>query len=491
MKSFLITFLAVAAALALVVGGTVGYFKRSIKAQESKPTEVRVEKIKRGDLAEVVQAPGEIQPRTKVSISARVAARIVELPFEEGQQVTKGNPKADPPTSPSVLVKLDATDLEAALRSAQARYEAQKAQIRMAAARTASQKAQIQGTRASLVEATRELARARQLLASQRIAQAEYDTAERKVEELQAQLEASMHGLEAEESNSAVMQHNLEAADAEIVRARDNLSYTVLTSPIDGVITRLNAKVGELVITGTMNNPGTVIMEVADLSQMLLVARVDEGEIANVAVGQKCKLRMQAYGERVFEGTVNSVSLASQSDKETGKFFKAEIAVKTDGERILSGLTADVDIETTRHTGVLKVPSQAVLGKAVDELPSEIRDSNALVNKKKAFATVVFRMVNGEALLTPVEVGASDITHTIVKGGLGENDPVIVGPYKVLEALKHKQKVSEEKETSASKTLKKDGSTSSSSVTSQTLTKDSSSSSSEVSSNTVATSAAR
>jgi HlyD family secretion protein len=456
-KSFLITFLAVCAALLVVAGGILWYYRRSVKAAEAKPTPVRVEKVARGELAEIVQAPGEIQPRTKVSISARVSARIVELPFEEGQQVTKGNPNTDPPTSASVLVRLDSTDLAAALRSAQARYEAQKGQIRMAQARVASQKAQIQGTRATLIEATRELQRARQLMETARIARSEYDQAQRRVEELQAQLEAGVHQLEADESNSTVAIHQLEAADAEIVRARDNLSYTVLTSPIDGIVTRLNAKVGELVMTGTMNNAGTVIMEVADLSQMLLMARVSEGEIAGVKVGQPARIRMQAYGDRVFEGTVQTVSLASQSDKENPRYFKTEVLVKTDGERIFSGLSADVDIETTRHRGVLKIPSQAVLGKAIDDLPAAVRDSSPYVDKKKTFATVVFRKETDKALLTPVRVGASDLTHTILEAGVNEADQVIVGPYKTLESLKHEQKVEEEKDTSA--TLSKTGAT--------------------------------
>ena len=98
--------------------------------------------------------------------------------------------------------------------------------------------------------------------------------------------------------NIEVAQHQLKAADAEIARARDAVSYTTITSPIDGVVTRINAKVGELVVTGTMNNPGTMIMEVADLSQMLLVVQLDEADVGKVKAGRRDDRGRQSAGKR-------------------------------------------------------------------------------------------------------------------------------------------------------------------------------------------------
>ncbi|HEV8291433.1 MAG TPA: efflux RND transporter periplasmic adaptor subunit, partial [Tepidisphaeraceae bacterium] len=248
---------------------------------------------------------------------------------------------------------------------------------------------------------------------------------------------------------------------AEIARAKDNLSYTVINSPIDGIVTRLNAEVGELVMTGTMNNAGTVIMEVADLSQMLLNARVDETSIADVQVGQKSNVRMEAYRDKTFEGTVVSVALANfdpnmarggggnrfmMGNNDGSKFYKTEILLKTDGQRIFSGLTADVDIETKRWDEVLKIPSQAVLGRAVDELPEGIRDKPE-VDKTKTMVPVVYRSMNGKAVVTPVTIGGSDLTHTVIKSGLSEADQIITGPFKVLEAIKHDQQIKEERAT--------------------------------------------
>jgi HlyD family secretion protein len=213
---------------------------------------------------------------------------------------------------------------------------------------------------------------------------------------------------------------------------------------MDGVVTRLNAEVGEMVIYGTMNNPGTVICEVADLSKMLLVAQVDEADIGKLEVGQKAKVYVQAYGEEEFAGTVDTIALMHSMGLGGTKYFRTEIMLEPSEKQLFSGLTAHVDIETRRHKDAIKVPTQAVLGRPTDDIPPDIRDNNPLVNKDKAFATVVYRFIDGKAVVTPVRIGAMDMTHTIVLEGLSQGEKIITGPYKVLESLKHDQLVKDE-----------------------------------------------
>ena len=208
----------------------------------------------------------------------------------------------------------------------------------------------------------------------------------------------------------------------------------MIKSPIDGIITVLKAEEGEMVMTGTMNNAGTMIMEVADLSTMLMVARVDESQIDSVKKGQHALVRISAYRDQVFEGIVDTVGESRTTDTlDQTKYFQIKIKL-TDlkGYRIRSGLGADVEIETLKHTSNLRVPSQSVMSRPVDQLPPELKLS-PLIEKGKTFATVVFRCIDNKAVMTPVSVGASDDTHTIIKAGLSENDPVITGPYKILE----------------------------------------------------------
>ncbi len=134
------------------IGVAVVVARRAATASQSGMS-VRVEPAALGDLVDTINAPGVIQAKSKVSISARITARIIELPFKEGDKVTKGNPDAKPPVPASLLVRLDATDLEADLRSSQAHYASQQAQIRVARSNMDSQKSQIESSKVMLEDA--------------------------------------------------------------------------------------------------------------------------------------------------------------------------------------------------------------------------------------------------------------------------------------------------------------------------------------------------
>lgn len=376
-----------------------------------KPTKVRLSAATRGDLMRTVSVPGQIEPRTKVEISAQVSARIIALPFRAGQQVRKGD----------VICRLDAEDLAAALESA-------RAQLR-------GEEARLTGARASLENAQLELNRRRELYATRDVSKAELDAAE--AEFLRAQ--ASLQGSEAA----------IEAARANISRAEKDLSNTVITAPFDGVITRLDAEIGELVVVGTLNNPGSVFMEIADLSVMLLKARVDEANITRVNEGQRALVYVNALRDTTLEGTVEHVGLKRMDDREGNRYFEADILITLpEGLLLRQGLTANADIQVETFRDVLKVPSQAVFTRNVDELPLEITRDNPHIDKTKRSTRVVFVIQDGKAVARPVSVGASDLTDTVVMGGLDTGERVISGPYKILTTLRHGQIVEDEEATS-------------------------------------------
>jgi HlyD family secretion protein len=373
---------------------------------ELKPTEVRLGKAARGDLVRTVSAPGQIEPKTKVEISAQVSARIIALPYRDNAVVKKGD----------VVVRLDARDLAALL-------DAAKAQLK-------SEQARLEGARASFTNAELELNRRKELLTSRDVSQSEVDAA-------QAEYLRALSVLNQSE-------HAIEIARANIVRAEKDLDNTTITAPYDGIITKLNAEVGETVVVGTLNNPGSVIMEIADLNVMLLKARVDEANIAPVKEGQKARLFVNAYPDRTFTGTVELVGLKRQQDRDGTAYFETEILIDLPpGLLLRSGLTANADIEVETFRDVIKVPSQAVLDRAIEELPKRVTENNPSVDHAKKFARVVYVMKEGKAQPVPVTVGASDLTHTVILAGLEENAPVIVGPYKALVGLKHDQLVAE------------------------------------------------
>ncbi len=453
MKKSRIIIITVIITLVVVSAAAIVYKVKT--GASSKPTVVRIEKAQRGELIEFVSAPGEIEPRVKVEISAKVSARITELPYEEGDIVTSGNPNANPPVPASVLLRLDDKDLQSRLLSAEANYAAQEAQLEVERARISSQQANLIGLDASLKQAQRDLERQKGLLESQDISQATFDQTQLTFDELKSRYNSTKHTLNAEELNLVVLRHNIEATGAGVTQAKEALSYTTITSPIDGVVTRINAEVGEVVIYGTMNNPGTVIMEVADLSVMLVVAEVDEADVGKMEVGQKASVHVDAYPDYEFTGVVDSIALAHTMSFARTKYYRTEILLEDSEEKLHSGLTAHVDIETRKHTNILKVPSQAVLGLEFDNLPLDIRENSSEVDTTKTFATVIYRYVDGKAVVTPVKIDQSNLTHTIIKSGITEEDKIIVGPYKVLESIKHDQKIIDEREVEAEKQKKK------------------------------------
>ncbi len=436
--------------LVLIVVGVM--IKKSRKGNDAGEV-VRVEEVKLGELTEEIGALCEIEPKEIVQLSARVSARIVEMPYDEGDVVTCGDPNAEPPVPASVLIKLDAKEMESQLRLAEAGRNAQKAQIEVEKARIESSKATVAGLRASLEQAEKDFVRKQELHKTRDISKADFDQAKYRLDTLRAEHESAKYNLEAAERNLVVLRHNLDAAEARIAEAKEALSYTTITSPIDGVVTRVNAKVGEMVMTGTMNNPGTVIMEVSDLSRMLAVAQIDEADVGSLEPGQPATVSVLAFGDIEFTGIVDEVALKHRISNTGTRYYRTEILLDNDPNvsKLCTGLTGHVDIKTHKHSDILKVPSQAVLAREVEELPLEIRDNCSEVDKNKTFVTVVYRFVDGKAVVTPVKMGKSDLRCTIIKSGLNEGNKVIVGPYKVLENIKHDQNVQDEREVEAKK----------------------------------------
>ena len=394
--------------IVLLVGGSLAVFVGP-KIQEAMnssggPTgpEVQVEAVEAGRIVRAVSAPGDIEPRRKVQLSARISAQIIELPFEAGQDVKAGD----------IVVRLDDKDLLAALDAANARL--------------AGNEAQLDGANASYVNASLEWERVSKLYETNDAPKTEVDNAEA--------------DLRRAEANLASAEHAVTGSEADVARAQENLKYTTIRTPIDGRVTVLNAEVGEIVVTGTMNNAGTVIMEIADLSEMLVRAQIDEIDIARVEEGQNAQIFINAYPDITFEGTVSRIALQSQRSVGSTKFFDTEVRVHVGEQSLYSGLSATVDIETETAEGVLIVPSQAVMDKRTDELDRDVRDQPE-INSDKAFTPIVFVYNDGEAHARAVEVGFSDLTRTSILAGLEPGDQVIVGPWSQLQQLSHKADV--------------------------------------------------
>jgi HlyD family secretion protein len=374
--------------------------------------------VKQGVLVENVSAPGVVEPKRKVDVSAEVSARILELPRREGARVKKGD----------VLVRMDGRDLQAALAGAEARRDGDRFRLE-------AERSRIQGARQNQENAQAIRARLQALFDTGDVSRQQLDDAIARWRDVESQVQAA-------EKTIAQLEKSLAASEATIEQSREAVRRTVISSPIDGVVTYLKAEVGELAVVGIMNSPGTLIMTVADLGEMRLNSKVAETDIARVAVDQDAKVYVNAYKDEPFEGKVSEIALQRTLEKDGTGSFKVLVNLDLKGRQIFSGLTGNVDIDIARQEGLM-VPSQAVVERPVNDLPQGLKD-NPLVQKSRRVTQVVFRVVDGKAVMTPVSTGTSNLTDTLVKDGLKAGDMIITGPYRVLEKLKDGEVVQKE-----------------------------------------------
>jgi len=391
----------------IVAKSPVGKKFTDSRKQQDISIAVLMEPITFGDLERTVSAPGSIEPKRFIKISSQVSAKVLSLPFEEGQHVKEGD----------VVIRLDPQDLVAILDSSKAGLKQQEASLL--------------GSEASLINARLQFERLQSLQETGDATQAELDSAEA------AYLNA--------QSGKAVIEASIEQAQARIEQAEKDLENTIISSPINGVITALNTEVGETVIVGTTNNPGSVIMEIADLSEMLLKAAVDEANIAPVEIGQEAKIFINAYTDREYQGTIQRIGLKRQVAGDGTGTFEVEILMNlTEGETLYSGLSASTDIIVEHFYDAMIVPSQAVVDRRIEDLPKEIRENNELIDLNKTFTRIVYRVVDGKTVATPVKVGPSDLTQTVITEGLSRDDILVTGPFRLLVDLKHDKAVKDQ-----------------------------------------------
>jgi HlyD family secretion protein len=377
-------------------------------SKEAKGLPVKLHTVSRTSLTEAVSAPGTVEPRHDVDISARFSARVKSLPFEEGDRVQPND----------VVVELDAEDLMAALARERARLK--------------SEEARLEGVRASLTVAQSRWRRQKELFETKDRPLATLEEAERDYFALKADLESAEYGLL--------------ITQATIQQREEELKYAKLRSPIEGTIVRINAEVGETVVAGTMNNLGTVILNIADFDEMLVKARIDESDIAPIAVDQIAEVHINAYPDEVFEGRVLHIGLNRLTDNTGTGYFEVEILLDTKGRQLYSGLSSNIEVQVATHEGQLTVPSQCVQERLVEELDDETIESSELIDRSKRYATLVYRFVDGEAVATAVDIGPSDLINTIIEEGLSEGDIVVSGPFKTLMSIKHEQKIHDERD---------------------------------------------
>jgi HlyD family secretion protein len=355
-----------------------------------------------------VQAPGEVEPLAEVDISSELVAKIVELPVEEGDRVQEGQ----------LLCRLDDADFRARVLSGQANVAKLTALIMQA--------------EADLQKAERDYVRQKNFVESRIASTVEVENCRTILIGARANLEMG--------------RQELIAAEAALQSAREDLEKTVIKAPINGVVSQLFAEEGEVVITGTMNNPGTRIMVISDLSKMQVRCRVDEADAPLVAPEQTARIYLQSDTRRGVSGTV--LRLGAKGTKPLGRdvvTFETLVLISDDDPRVKPGMTANVEIEVARQENALTIPVQAVVHRKRRDLPEDLVQQHdqrqaeqdpAARQHLAEYVKLVFCIADGRAHPHLVETGISDATSVEITDGIVLADTVVIGPYRSLDQLK-------------------------------------------------------
>lgn len=395
----------------VVLGLIIGF---QLKQNRKKGAQVKVAEAKIEKIVEKVRAPARIQPVTIVNISANVMGQITHLAVEEGDWVDKGQflLEIDPATYQSIV---DRT--KALVKSAEANKELAEANLRHSRLNYERQK---------------------ELFERNLLSQQDLEIVETEVQVNEARLKSATE--------------EVEQMRASLAEARSNLKKTTITAPMSGTVSQLNVEEGEVAVTGTMNNPGTVLLSIADLTRMEAEAEVDETDVINLELGQEVEIEVDALPDTILTGQVreiaNTARIYAQGTDQEVTNFTVKVDIVHHHSKLRPGMSATLSIITATLEEALSIPIQAIVLRQEDDVKKDSREKEATANnadEKKVTITGVFLTKTDEkargrarlkALFTPVETGISSDTDIQIISGLSPGDEVISGPYKTLLDLK-------------------------------------------------------
>ncbi|MFO1449194.1 MAG: efflux RND transporter periplasmic adaptor subunit [Opitutaceae bacterium] len=406
-------------ALAVVaIGATVVV----VAKKKDKSIVVTTEKAVIKTITQVVNATGKIQPETEVKIAPEVSGEIIELPLREGAAVKKGD----------LLVRIKPDNYK---------YQLDQREAALAAARATA----IQN-KAQLQKAEEDYKRAQDLFAKQLISEADMTASRTAFEQAHAFYDNALA--------------QIRSSEGLLAQAQEQLSKTVIYSPIDGTVSSRTNEVGERV-AATGSYGVAEVMRVADLANMEVRVNVNENDVINVKIGDKAKISVDAYPNRRFAGEVweiaSSARTTGMNTQEEVTNFVVKIRITDRDVAFRPGMSANADIETKSVTDVVAVPIQSVTvrsregAKTIDQLAQE-RDKKAketqgegaaaAINQKQqreseradreALQRVVFLRTGDTVKMVNVTTGISDTTHMEITSGLKKDDEVVTGPFSVV-----------------------------------------------------------
>jgi HlyD family secretion protein len=403
----------------------------NFRFRRSEGATVNVEAIQKRNLEAIVSASGKIQPKRFVNISADTMGRVTGLAVNEGDRVTRGQ----------FLLQIDPRNLRTRVESGEASLQAARSQgeqLRLA----------LDSARVALKQAQENHKRQEELWKAGLTTRETLERTDNELKMRQAELRT-------QEQQVQTQQARMEQERATLESARYDLSKVRIESPINGIITRRNIEEGETVVVGTMNNPGTVLLTVADMSVIEAEVEVDETDIPSVRVGQVVKVTVDAIPEKTFSGKVTEIGnspiqAAAQGGGTSSQATNFKVVVTLDGEipEVRPGFTCTAEITTATREASPSVPIQALAVREVtrDAKGQIVREQKETRSRRTPIPAAsaqelppghtrkeeegVFIVRDGRAEFVPVETGiAGDKYFELLPGALKEGEQVITGPF--------------------------------------------------------------
>jgi HlyD family secretion protein len=429
----------------LVVGRSQGWIGKP------KTIEVELAKAKKASITEKVSASGTVQPVIEVKLAPEVSGEITHLNVEDGDSVKLGD----------VLVKIRPDVWISQLERSEAAMNQQRANVE-------SSRANLSRAQATYMRAEQDYKRQEKLWNEKVISESDWQLA-------QQNFKIAANDLKSAEQSLEAAKFVVNSTEASVRESRENVRRTTVNAPMKGVVSKLNVKKGERVV-GTAQMAGTEMMRIADLNKMEVRVNVNENDIVRVHYNDSVIIDVDAYGNtgKQFKGIVTNIANTARDKQSTDAITEFEVRIlilQSSYEDLIKqgnrypfrpGMTASVDIITTRKENVLSVPLAAVTTRNPDADKNNagaegqgdddddertVTDSSKPKAEKKEDMVVIFVNENGVAKMMEVKTGISDYDNIEIMSGLPDSVEVITGPFLVVsKRLKDGDKISVKKD---------------------------------------------
>jgi HlyD family secretion protein len=377
----------------VIAGGLIAATRGGTKIDPSK-----LQKVEKGDLAKSVVATGKVTPITKVEVKSKASGIVKHLLVDAGDKVKKGQ----------LLAQLDKEEIEAQVEQSRAAVEAAEANVNSTEADFERAKVDAEGPDVPLLKRAyeRAIGMAKEGVVSTSAleeAQKNYELALNKQNVSKAQVTVL-------KAKMAQAQGQLGQDRATLKQLEEQLSYTDIESPIDGVVLSRDVEMGDAVSSIlVLGSSATLVMTLGDTSSVYVKGKVDESDIGKVYLGQPARIKVESFKDKTFNGVVTKISPMGV-EKDNVTTFEVRVSINNPGGELKAEMTANAEIILEEHKNVLQIPEGAIVYDKDKKASVEIPDSSAKDGKKKI----------------AVNIGISNGAKTELLSGLKEGDPVVL-----------------------------------------------------------------